>query len=61
MWRSFLGFVVPGENVELKTESESDPEDRKPVVEQLLLTPKQRYAEKKRKMADEEVKALLNR
>lgn len=61
MWRSFLGFVVPGENVELKTESESEPEDHKPVVEQLPLTPKQRYAEKKRKMADEEVKALLNR
>ncbi|XP_039448429.1 uncharacterized protein LOC120427614 [Culex pipiens pallens] len=61
MWRSFFGFVVPGENVELKTDSESEPEDRKPVVEQLLLTPKQRYAEKKRKMADEEVKALLNR
>lgn len=59
MWRSFWGSIVPEDRTIPKTGSESEPEDRKPVVEQLLLTPKQRYAESKRKMAEEEVKLWM--
>ncbi|XP_039443988.1 uncharacterized protein LOC120424032 [Culex pipiens pallens] len=70
MWRSFLGLntepkVEPEEGEESEQEAsvqkKPEPEARKPVVHQLPLTPKQRHAESKRKMADEEVQALLNR
>ncbi|XP_038119755.1 uncharacterized protein LOC119769945 [Culex quinquefasciatus] len=63
MWRSFLGLntepkVEPEECEESEQEAsvqkKPEPEDRKPVVHQLPLTPKQRHAESKRKMADEE-------
>lgn len=57
--------VEPEESEESEQEAsvqkKPEPEDRKPVVHQLPLTPKQRHAESKRKMADEEVQALLNR